>query len=219
MPIHFSPSAIPGVNIFIYVNGKMVEPQCGYLLGVLPAGTKIAITIDVLGSAEHQCYTIVSHNSQTVRTAKACSEPGVYVKHLTVTAYQSDDGTRSTRIAGWPNNMFCLDLNGKTWNIGIVNQNGRYFLVIEEYIPSIEVNELIPIGMVLSSSPLRCWATINIGSTLFNARLHWTNMPFRRDLGLRILNQGEVIKYEKEDVVELDSASSFRYEIKACTLA
>lgn len=215
MPIHFSPSAIPGVNIFIYVNGKMVEPQCGYLLGVLPAGTKIGITIDVLGS-EHQCYTISSH---MLHTPKACSQPGIYVKNLTVTKKESPDGTVTTQVAGWPSNMFCLNLNGKTWNIGIMSQNGRFFFIIEEWLPTIMTNELTPIGMVLFSSPLRGTATVYTGCALFDARIHWSHMPFRKELGLRLLNQGEVIKFEKNDLKTLGSESSFRYEVMRCILA
>lgn len=212
--------SIPGVNILVHINGNLVTSQSGFL-GVLVSGTKITITLEVPNpKVEHQCYTLATkHGANTVRTPKAAQTNGVYVKNLTVIEKRTSGDTITTQVAGWPNNMFCLDIQGKIYNIGITSQNGRYLLVIEEYTPPIEVNELTPIGMVLSSSPLRGTAAINIGSALFNARLHWSNMPFRLDLGFRHLNQGEVIDFNAADVTKLDGASSFRYEIKHCSLA
>lgn len=219
MTIHLSLYAIPGVNILVHLNGYVKTPQEGFI-GVLTPGTKIAITLEVVNSDRaHSCYTLKSVNSQMVHEPKAPTKPGIYVKNLTVVKKESPDGTKTTQVAGWPCNMFCLDIHGKTYNIGIVCQNGRYFFVIEEWVPSIEVNELIPIGMILSVSLLRGTATIHTGDAIFNARAHWTNWPFRPEKGLRLLHRGEVILFREDNLLSLDSESSYRYEVIDCVLA
>jgi hypothetical protein len=214
MTIHLSLYAIPGVNILVHLNGYVKTPLEGFI-GALTPGTKIALTVEVVGNVEHQCYTLDAHMN---RTPKALAKFG-YTKNLTVIKKESPDGTISSQVAGWPNNMLCLDIHGKTWNIGIVNQNGRYFFVIEEWTPPIEVNELSPIGMVLSVSLLRGMATIHTGDAIFNARAHWSHWPFRSDKGLRLLNRGEVILFREDKLLSLDSDSSYRYEVTDCVLA
>ena len=211
-------SSINGVNIQVRINDNFVTSQSGFL-GVLIPGTKITITVEVVGDVNHECYVLSYNDSMITRTPKATSKSGAYTKNMTVIGKRTVAGTVTTQVAGFPANLIGLDINGKSWNIGVVSQNGRYYFAIEEWLPTIEDNELLPFGMVLGSSFLHGLAMIKVGKGIFGARLHWTNMPWRKDIGFRLLEQGEVINYNTTDIVELDGASSFRYEIKHCTLA
>ena len=217
MSVYFFPNAIPGVKVSVKVNDQIINPLDGFI-GVLTAGTKITIIVTVDTENKHSCFTIDPH---MVKTAKATTEQGVYKKNLTVMEKitgKDKDKKITTQVAGWPSNMLCLEIYGHTWNIGIISQNGRYFLVTEKYTPAIEVNDLVPTGMVIASSTLRGLATINVDRGIFNARLHWSNMPWRKHLGLRHVAQGEVISFTPKDIISVDASSTFRKEIIRCRL-
>lgn len=238
MTIFFSQLAIPHafVEIINCTDGKAVRVAKNGYIGTFKSGTKLVMYLQV-ANVEHSCY-LLNNNPDKTKTPKPQSFDNIniagflfddtpsgivfngkyYRKNFTVIEKKTRN-TTSSQISAWPSNMLCLDIDSQTWNIGICCQNGRYFLVIEKYCPIIEVNELLPVGTVLSSSPLRGVAAINTGSTIFNARLHWSNMPIRYELGFRGLCQGEVIKFKNDAVIELDGSSSFRYEIKRCSLA
>lgn len=218
MPTHLSTKGITNVSIVISLNGKSVELESGYILGVLKSGDKIIIGIEVAGGIEHSCYTLSSKNSEIVRTPKKAVKPGNYLKSLTVTDFYSPDGTRSTQIAGWPNNILCLEVGGQTFNIGIFNRNGKYFFANAEREYPIETNSALPIGLVTYFDVLRGVARIYNGNVLQDAKLHWSNMPFRKNLGFRAVVPGEVLTLKA--IVETGAEqTSFSQEVKSCSLA
>lgn len=200
----FSPTAIPNVCISIFdQSGSIITPdESNGFLGVFRHGTKIALHLVVKG--EHNCFTLNPQGLQKVPKAK--NELG-YTKNFTV-----ECSTGTGQIARWPANMVCLETPGHTYNIGLANQNGRLFFVIEEYSPS---PENLPEGMVVSFSLLRGVGTVAFKAG-FDARLHWKAIPFNRHLGLRIMQTGDLLEWEKDDLVDLGGDTSFRYEIKKC---
>lgn len=219
MATYLSPNAIPGVKITLNLNGQQTNPAYGYVLGtlgVLPKGTKITIIVEVENNLDHSCYTL---NYAKVHIAKAAVRPGVYVKNLTVIPFQSEYVESSTQIAGWPNNMLCLDIEGKTYNIGIFNRMGKYFFCIHERISPIETNSALPIGFVTHFDPLCGIGRIYNGSIIQDAKLHWSRMPFRPKLGFRAVVPGEVVKFTPKDVRETGAENTtYSQEIMRCTI-
>lgn len=215
MTTYLSAYAVPGVNILLHLNGQLVAPEEGFL-SVLTTGTKITITVEVVGKVEHQCYTI---DSRMERTPKTSSEPGIYTKRLTVIKKQTSDGTITTQVAGWPNNMICLDIHGKTYNIGVFTQNGRYFFCIHERVSPIETNSALPIGFITHFDPLRGIARVFTGSIIQDAKLHVSKMPFRKKLGFRAVVPGEVIKFTARDIRNTGTENTtYSQEIMRCTI-
>lgn len=214
MTTFLNPKAIPGVNILIHINGQDFIPSHGYILGVLKAGDKIVIGVEVAEGVDHRCYTI---DSKMIATPKAAARLGFYLKGLTVTA-SDRDGVRSTQIAGWPNNMLCLEIHGKTYNIGLFNRSGKYFFAVVEKTNPIETNSALPVGFVTDFDVLRGVARVFTGSVLQEAKLHWSNMPFRKALGFRAVVAGEVLTL-KALVGTGAEKTTFSEEIKACALA
>ena len=196
----FSPEALPNVSIVLDQSGRIITPEDNGFLGVFRHGTKITLRLKVKG--EHNCFTLNPQGLQKVPKAK--NELG-YTKNFTI-----DCSTGTGQIARWPANMVCLEVPGNTYNIGIANQNGRFFFVIEEYSPS---PENLPEGMVVSFSLLRGVGTVALKPG-FDARIHWTAVPFNRILGLRLMQTGDFLQWKKEDLVTLGGETTFRYEIK-----
>jgi len=201
----FSPKALPNVSIGIFdQSGRIITPDEGNgFLGVFRHGTKIALHLSVKG--EHTCFTLNPQGLQKIPKAK--NELGGYTKNFTI-----DCSTGTGQIARWPANMVCLEVPGNTYNIGIANQNGRFFFVVEDS-PS---PENLPEGMVVSFSLLRGVGTVAFKPG-FDARLHWKAVPFNHHLGLRIMQTGDLLEWEKSDLVDLGGETTFRYEIKKCT--
>lgn len=195
----FSLSDIPFTSIMINDQyGRIITPADNGFIGVLKDGTELNIRIKVEG--DHVCYTLDQKNKEK-RIPKAKNTDGSYTKKLTVTNGQ---------IARWPSNMVCLEVPGHTYNIGIANQNGRYFFVIEEYFPS---DEYLAEGMVVWFSILH-----GIGSVaykpLFDARIYWKSLRFNSKRGIRVAESYDLLTFDEKDVVPLDGDTSFRYEIK-----
>lgn len=196
----FSLTAIPNTSIILNDQyGQIITPADNGYIGVLKDGTELNIRLKVEG--DHTCYTL-DQNNKELRIPKAKNPDGrSYTKKLTVTKGQ---------IARWPSNMVCLEVPGHTYNIGIVNQNGRYFFVIEEYLPSAEN---LPEGMVIWFSLLH-----GIGSVaykpLFDARIHWKTLRFNQKMGMRVLQSYDLLQFDEKDVVLTNGDTSFRFEIK-----
>ena len=215
MATFLTPNAIPDVAISITINGHQIQPLRGYKLGFLMPGDKIAISATVAHGVDHKCYTL---NSKVKITPKAASHPGVYVKNLTVTKTSFNLRTGNTKIAGWPNNMFCLEIAGKTYNIGVFNRHGQYFFAIVEKANPVETNSALPAGFVTHFDLLRGIARVFTGSIFQEAKLHWSNMPFRNPLGFRAVVPGEILKLEA--LVDTGAEkTSFSQEVKSCALA
>lgn len=217
MTTFLTPLGIPQVTVTLSLNGQNFEPTDGYILGVLQPGDKIAITLEIAKGIEHRCHVLSFKNSEMVTTPKAVIN-GKYVKNLTVTTARSEKGVRSTQIASWPNNMLCLEIGDKTYNIGIFNRHGKYFFAVVEKTNPIETNSALPIGFVTHFDVLRGVARVYTGHAFQEARLHWSHMPFRKALGFRAIIAGEVITI-KEACKTGAEKTSFSEEIKACILA
>lgn len=211
MATHLTTHGIPTVNILIHINGQLTEPEYGYILGVLSPGTKIRISAEVVGAVEHSCYSL---DSKMFVTPKAVNKLGVYEKNLTVTPSVSNDGAKTTMIAGWPNNMFVLEIKGQNYNVGIFCRNGKYFFAVHEKTNPVETNSALPVGFVTHFDPLRGIARVFTGSLFQEARLHWKNMPFRKQLGFRAVTVGEVVHFAERDLAKTGAAkTSFSEEI------
>lgn len=219
----FSLSAIPNTSISIFDQyGQIIRPASNGFLGVLKNGTKLTIHIAVEPEVEHYCYTL-NPNDITQKVAKKMVSPGNYVKNITVDTNTDEsfivpgnDGpvtikVQMVKIARWPANMVCLEVPGHTYNIGITNQNGRLFFVIEEHLTSPEQD--LGEGIVYSFSLLRGTGKVAYKPG-FDARVHWKALPLDWRYGLRILHAGQTITWKKEDLVTLGGDTTFRYEIK-----
>jgi hypothetical protein len=220
---YFTPDAIDGVKIQLVRKVDIVDPETAQVtpgtipvkildksngfLGVFPKNTKLQLKLQVEG--EHECYILDQKTLEKI--SKRVEVTGEYIKNFTVTAFE-DRFTAKVTIAAWPANMVCLEISGHTYNIGLVNQNGRFFFVIEEYLPS---PENLPEGMVIWFSLLRGIGAVTC-KPMFDARIHWSNLRFNRHDGLRLLKTGDLLEWETEDVVDLGGDTSFRYEIKHC---
>ena len=210
MTTFLTTGGIPKVTIAIVLNGRDFKPEYGYDLGVLQVGDKLQLGIEVAEGLDHRCFTL---DSKMVRTDKAPVKAGLYIKNFTVTA-RSEKGVRSTQIAGWPNNMVCLEIGNKAYNIGLFTQNGRYFFAIVEKSEPLMTDAETPIGTVTRFDVLRGVARVYTGDRFQETRLHWSKMPFRRNFGFRAVREGEVIKFDPKSVVETGAAkTSFSKEI------
>jgi hypothetical protein len=200
-------TSLPNVGITIFdQNGHIITPAENGFIGVFKHGTKLNIFLSVEG--EHSCYTL--NPKDLTKIPKRKSESGLYSKSLTI---DTRSGTGQT--APWPSNMVCLDIPGHIYNIGIANQYGRFFFVIEEYLPS---PENLPEGMVIAFSLLR-----GIGSVAYipakglfpclDARIHFSAIRISKD-GFRLLQTGDFLEWEPKDLIELGGDTSYRYEIK-----
>ena len=219
----FTPDAIPGVTIKILKRIDTVDPKTAEIkpdflpikildntngfLGVFPKGTELRLKLEVEG--KHECFVLDSRTKEKI--AKRADAPGKYTKYFTINSYR-EMHTEKTMIAAWPSNMLCLEVPGHTYNIGLVNQNGRFFFVIEEYLPS---PENLPEGMVIWFSLLRGVGAVAY-KPMFDARVHWSNLRFNRHDGLRMLRTGDLLEWKKDDVIDLGGDTSFRFEIKHC---
>lgn len=210
-------TSIPNTSITLYMDGKAFAPKDGYIIGTPNDGAVITIDIRVQDGIEHRCYTL---NTKMNSQPKKAIEPNRYQKKVTVSFY-FDEGVTMRKIASFPGNMVVLEIGGKTFNIGIICQNGHLYFHISELKQPIEFNELLPIGTVLSANPFRGTAVINLGDFLDQARIHYGSMPYREDLKIRFLIPGEVIRWKPENLIELPAniGTMFRYEIKAAELA
>ena len=199
------------VTITLTLNGADFSPSDGYVLGVLQPGDKIGIGVHVDPTVDHRVYTLDANKDPK---AKSAIKPGVYIKNLTVTACRSEKGVRSTQIAGWPNNMICLEIWGRTYNIGIFNRNGKYFFAIVKREMPIITDDSTPIGTVTRFDVLQGVGRIYTGDRFQETRLHWSKMPFRKNLGFRAVLEGEVIKFDPKSLVETGAAkTTFSKEI------
>lgn len=217
---HFSTQAIPNTKISIFDQyGQILRPADNGFLGVFRQGTKLSINIEVAKDVPHSCYTLNPEDLSKV--AKAITKSGSYVKNVTIDTFTGENFTvpgekgslsipsQAVKIARWPANMVCLEVPGHTFNIGFANQNGRIFFVIEEYLTT---PADLPEGRVVSFSILRGVGVVAYKPG-FDARIHWTNVPFNQKDGLRMLQTGDYLVWKEEDIVTLGGDTSFRYEI------
>lgn len=199
----FTPAGIENVSIKLVnqTTGRELHPATNGFLGSFPHGTKITIVIKP--ECDHSCFTLNPQGLE--RVPKSREKDGSYQKHFTV-----DASTGTGQIARWPSNMVCFEIPGHTYNVGLANQNGRFFFVIEEYLPS---PESLPEGMVVSFSLLRGIGTVAYKPG-FDARIHWKAVPFDKKIGLRLMQTGDLLEWNQEDLVSLGGDTTFRFEIK-----
>lgn len=206
------------LDLKVLLNGQPANLDHGYILGVLQPGDKIVIEIEVDHTVDHMAFTLNSRLEPVYKTKNAESVLGIdtYQKKLTVT--ENREGT-STHVAGYPNNILGLQISGETYYIGVFGRNGKYFFTIfGDYAPIVPDN-LTAVGTVLYFNPLRGIARVFLGG-FEDARLHWSHMPFRKNLGFRAVVAGEVLDFTDEDLERTGLANThYSYELKSCTLA
>lgn len=200
----FSPFAIPDTHITLFdQSGQIVnpDPTNGYV-GCFPDRTKLTIRVKVKEGKAHSCYTIDPSNMAKVPKR---NNEGSYLKNLTV-----DCSSGVGQVARWPSNMICLDVEGQTYNIGLANQFGQFFFVIEEYHP--DSSDLVE-GMVVNFSLLRGVGTV-VYKPGFDAKIHYSALKRSKVTGLRMVRTYDLLEWDEKDVVQTDSSTTFRYEIK-----
>lgn len=213
------PSAIHGLlEVKVLINGQPADLAHGYILGVLQSGDKIVIEISVDHTVAHEAFTLNKDLQPVYKAKNAEGELGidVYSKRLTVIMRQDQT---STQVAGYPNNILGLQISGETYYIGVFGRNGKYFFtVFEDYAPIVP-DDTTKIGTVLYFNPLRGIARVFLGG-FEDARLHWSHMPFRKNLGFRAVVAGEVLDFTDEGLERTGLANThYSYELKSCTLA
>jgi hypothetical protein len=188
---------------WITKEGKDVKPAVTGRLGAFPIGTKIKINILVTDEA-HQCYT-VDPNDPGKHYAKKKIGEGLYEKNITVI-----EGDGQGLAPRWPNNIVGLDVADRHFTIGICQQSGIFYFVIEEYTQTDE--EYVP-SHVKWFSALRGFGAVASTNAMFDHKIHWTACP-KREIGLRYFNSGEQVTWDPADFIPCDGKSSFRFEIK-----
>jgi len=166
-------------------NDIVPNPQNGWL-GVIHIGEKITITA-VVTKPHHECFSL---DTNMVKTLKKSIGEGTYEKSVKVV--ENPAHPKKGMIAHWPGNMMCLVIDGKNFNLGIYEQNGYFFFVIEEFIPD-EKKEYRP-NEVRWFSLLRGFGAVASENEIFDYRLYFLNIPRRKVNQLRFVDSGELIK-------------------------
>jgi len=188
-------------------NGKDIQPTDTGRLGAFPIGTILTINLSVI--ADHECFTI-DPNDPGKHIAKKDLGTGVYQKKITIV-----EGNGQGLAPRWPNNVVGLDADDRHFTIGIQQQNGIFYFIIEEYI---QTDDEYQPGQTKWFSALRGFGAVASGNPLFDFKVHWTACP-KRDNGLRFLNSGETITWKQENEVDSNGLSTFIKEIKQAELA
>lgn len=203
----FSP--VGGFATFITVkraNGSKEEiipnPLNGWL-GLMNIGDKITITA-VVTVTDHYCYTL---DQNKVKTPKKDLGLGTYEKSVTVI---SKSDSRKGQVAHWPANIMGLTIEGKNFNVGVYEQNGYFYFVIEEYLP--DGDKKFAPGEVKWFSLLRGYGAVASMNCNFDLKLHWSSIPRRSNMA-RFVDSGETIVI-KDVVSDITSKSTFFKEIK-----
>ncbi len=170
-------------------NGKDIQPTDTGRLGAFPIGTILTINLSVI--ADHECFTI-DPNDPGKHIAKKDLGTGVYQKKITIV-----EGNGQGLAPRWPNNVICLDADDRHFTIGIQQQRGIFYFVVEEYT---QTNDQYTRGRVRWFSVLRGIGAVYL-NPLEDARIHWSNLP-KREAGLRYVNSGEVLKWCEIDLVD-----------------
>lgn len=235
MTTRTSLQSIPHVSILVDVDGKPVNPcQNGYI-GVIQGSSKIEIMLVVAKGIEHSVYTR-DYNLQRENRLPVPNFYGDYsspdllviglMKEITgsLTYKRSflvvdDANVEYSHVAGYPNNTLYIEINNKTFEIGIVSQNGRFFFFVYEAQPPKKTGINSPVGTVKEFNPLRGVAVVHFGKGE-DARVYWKNLPWRRSLGLRFVSQGDVLDFDPAKAVKLDSSNTtFSVELPKTWLA
>lgn len=183
-------------------DGTDFQPANTGRLGAFPIGTILTVGLSVDG--DYSCFTIDSQDPSRRIFKKGLGE-GVFEKKITIL-----EGNGQGLVARWPNNVVCLDVADRHFTIGVQQQRGIFYLIIEEYTPDLEM--LSP-GQVKWFSALRGFGAITSENQLFDFKIHWTACP-KRGNGLRYLNTGERVTWKYEDEADVPSSSTFLREIK-----
>jgi cold shock CspA family protein len=194
---------------WITKGGQDVKPAVTGRLGAFPIGTKLKINI-LIPDEVHQCYTI-DPNDPSKHFAKKSLSDGLYEKNITIT-----EGNGIGLAPRWPNNILGLDVADRHFTLGINQQYGIFYFVIEEYTED-SVDKIYLPGEVRWFSALRGFGAVASDNPLFDFKIHWSACP-KRDSGLRFLNSGEKITWDTENITNCGSSSKFLREIKDAEL-
>lgn len=209
---HFSP--VPNVTTFLSVlhNGQKKElfphHENGWI-GCFQKGDKITFTISCTPGMDHKCFTL---DQSINRGEKKAIGEGVYEKSLTVTI---NEKSGAGQVAPWPANMLCLEIDGKSYNVGIFIQNGIFYFVIEEYLFP-DPDKAYLANQVRWFSLLRGFGSVTSENSLLDLRIHYSAVP-RQANHLRNLETGDLLIIS--EIITTDLRTNFQKEIKACTLA
>ncbi|HOX96620.1 MAG TPA: hypothetical protein PLI45_04560 [Candidatus Woesebacteria bacterium] len=199
--------SIPHSALWVTKEGKDIKPAVTGRLGAFLIGSKLKINLSVIG--EHSCFTI-DPNNPSKHIAKKTIGEGVYEKNITII-----EGESVGLAPRWPNNIVCLDVADRHFSIGIQQQHGIFYLIVEEYVQTDE--EYLP-GQVKWFSALRGFGAVASTNPLFDYNIHCEGCP-KRENGLRYLNSGEQITWKPEDEVDGDGSSTFIRRITKAELA
>jgi cold shock CspA family protein len=201
--LSFSEKAIPGVVIWLTVNGQDRAPM---VTGrILPFALSDDVRLNVcIPNPNHECFILDKDDYSHQIPLEAIGE-GVYQRKINISMLEG-----AGHVAKWPKNMICLTVAGKRYNVGIADQKGWFYFVVEEPIDD-DPNAVVEKGQVIWWSPLRGYGAAK-KNALMDVRIHWTAIP-KRENGLRYLNSGEKVTWSDADFVPLGN-SSFAGEVK-----
>lgn len=207
---HFAPVSDIAVHLTLTRNGKRTDlpfSQENGWLGITPLPKDvITISIGVDPATQHECYTL---NTKKEKVAKKAVDEGIYEKSVTVT---NRDYGLGLKIAGWPGNMFCLDMAGKSYHLGLYFQRNALFFVIEETVSDSADKQWVE-GEVKWFSLLRGFGAVASKNPLFDHRIYWENLPQKRANMHRYLDSGDIIVPKIIEDIPF-SKTEFRTEIK-----
>ena len=206
--ISFFLNCIPKVSIWLTRNGQEFRPEVTGRIGQFALSDDVRINVSIIG--DHKCF-ILDPNDYAKQIPLPEIGMGIYEKKINISVL---DGAR--HIAKWPKNMICVEIEGQRYNIGIADQSGIFYFVIEK--PGIDDYDKIPVrGTVRWFSPLRGYGAVANNNLLFDARVHWSALPKRKN-GLRYLLSGEKVTWADKDLEQLFGKTAFEFEVNKAEL-
>lgn len=232
---YFNLSCIPSTAIWITKFNKNIEGDTPKEIKPMSTGRMKPFAIDdvvTIGLSvleDHKCYTKSGNALYDQRPKKAIG-CGVYSKQFTINNAWVDIDPKATSaklargekmpsfgipmIAKFPDNHFCLEVEGRQFNIGFVNQNSIFYFIVEEY--TREDEPFVP-GKVRWFSPLRGFGSV-FGDVVFDYKVHWTGLP-KRENGLRYVDSGDTLVWNSKNLANTaTNRTSFQKEIKKAEL-
>lgn len=205
--LSFSTKAVPDAAIWLTINGKDYEPMVTGRVGPFALSDEIKLNV-CISNPDHSCF-ILDKDDYSHQIPLEDLGAGVYQRKINISVLEG-----AGHVAKWPKNMICVVIGGKRYNIGIADQKGWFYFVVEEPIdddPNIELQK----GQIVWWSPLRGYGAVK-KNVFMDARVHWTAIP-KRDNGLRYLNSGEKVTWSEDNFIPLGN-SSFAGEVKKVEL-
>jgi len=205
--LFFTPEGLP-FSVWLTRNGIDFQPETTGRINHFALNDDVRINVSIIG--DHKCFVMdpLDYSKQIPLPELGM---GVYQKKINISLLQ---GAR--HLAKWPKNMLCVEVSGQRYNVGIADQRGFFYFVIEN--PMDDTEEKTPtMGEVIWYSPLHGIGAIFYGAPVLHHRIHWSSIP-KRENGCRYVKSGEILSWKPEDVKDVRDQSTFLTEVKNAEL-